>query len=104
MEVFAMKPPTDQSADAAPDATSGRALAGVTRRTAIKSLGVTASALLIPAAFSAAASTANLQAKNLASNPKWYGFNLLEYFSTDADWMKYFPYKNDGLFQEDDFR
>ncbi|MGD0942235.1 MAG: cellulase family glycosylhydrolase [Terracidiphilus sp.] len=39
-----------------------------------------------------------------AHNPKWYGFNLLEYFSTDPDWMRYFPYKNDGLFLEDDFR
>ena len=37
-------------------------------------------------------------------NPAWYGFNLLEYFSTDPDWMKYFPYKDDGLFLEDDFR
>src|SRR5277367_2059950 len=39
-----------------------------------------------------------------ANNPSWYGFNLLEYFSTDADWMAYFPYKNDGMFVEDDFR
>jgi endoglucanase len=39
-----------------------------------------------------------------AKNPAWCGFNLLEYFSTDADWMKYFPYKNDGMFREDDFR
>jgi endoglucanase len=37
-------------------------------------------------------------------HPRWYGFNLLEYFSTDTDWMKYFPYKDDGLFPEDDFR
>jgi len=37
-------------------------------------------------------------------NPRWYGFNLLEYFSTDPDWMKMFPYKNDGEFREDDFR
>lgn len=37
-------------------------------------------------------------------NPRWYGFNLLEYFSTDPDWMKYFPYRNDGAFREDDFR
>ena len=36
--------------------------------------------------------------------PRWYGFNLLEYFSIDIDWMRYFPYKNDGLFPEDDFR
>ena len=39
-----------------------------------------------------------------AKNPAWYGFNLLEYFSTDPDWMKYFPYTDDGLFREDDFR
>jgi aryl-phospho-beta-D-glucosidase BglC (GH1 family) len=39
-----------------------------------------------------------------ATNPRWYGFNLIEYFSTDPDWMKYFPYKNDGMFPEDDFR
>jgi endoglucanase len=37
-------------------------------------------------------------------SPRWYGFNLLEYFSTDSDWMKYFPYQNDGAFREDDFR
>lgn len=37
-------------------------------------------------------------------NPRWYGFNLLEYFSTDPDWMKFFPYRNDGAFREDDFR
>ena len=37
-------------------------------------------------------------------NPRSYSFNLLEYFSTDPDWMKYFPYKDDGLFLEDDFR
>ena len=37
-------------------------------------------------------------------SPRWYGVNLLEYFSTDPDWMKYFPYRNDGMFQEDDFR
>jgi hypothetical protein len=39
-----------------------------------------------------------------AKNPEWYGFNLLEYFSTDRDWMKYFPYKDDGMFREGDFR
>lgn len=37
-------------------------------------------------------------------NPRWFGFNLLEYFSTDPDWMKLFPYRNDGNFLEDDFR
>lgn len=40
----------------------------------------------------------------MAVNPRWYGFNLLEYFSTDADWMQHFPYRNDGMFREDDFR
>lgn len=39
----------------------------------------------------------------MPKNPAWYGFNLLEYFSTDPDWMKYFPYKGDGMFREDDF-
>lgn len=39
-----------------------------------------------------------------AKSPRWYGFNLLEYFSTDPDWMKYFPFKNNGVFLEDDFR
>ena len=37
-------------------------------------------------------------------NPRWYGFNLLEYFSTDPDWTKHFPYENNGMFREDDFR
>ena len=54
---------------------------------------------LLPVGFSSMASGISLQAKGLATNPKWHGFNLLEYFSTDADWMKYFPYKNDGMFQ-----
>jgi endoglucanase len=44
------------------------------------------------------------QPNRSALNPRWYGFNLLEYFSTDPDWMKYFPYQNDGMFREDDFR
>ena len=79
-------------------------LPGVTRRTAIQSLGMAAGALLLPAGFSGTASATSLQGKGPAKNPKWYGFNLLEYFSTDADWMKYFPYKDDGMFQEDDFR
>ncbi len=39
-----------------------------------------------------------------SKSPRWYGFNLLEYFSTDPDWMKYFPFQNDGIFLEDDFR
>lgn len=52
----------------------------------------------------AAAGGNALAAAPAVKHPRWYGFNLLEYFSTDTDWMKYFPYKNDGLFLEDDFR
>lgn len=84
----------------------------VSRRRAIKTLGLAAGAMTLPAKLAASASelldpragTRSLSQQRVASNPKWYGFNLLEYFSTDPDWMKYFPYKNDGMFQEDDFR
>lgn len=100
-----MKSSKKQLADAASDRTHcGSTFSGVSRRTAIQSLGMTAGALLLPSDFSATTLATSLQAKRTATNPKWYGFNLLEYFSTDADWMKYFPYKNDGMFQEDDFR
>jgi endoglucanase len=105
MEVFAMTQSNQQSAHAAADRThSGQTLLGVSRRAAIKTLGMAAGALLLPVGFSSTAFATRLQAKSRAKNPKWYGFNLLEYFSTDPDWMKYFPYKNDGMFQEDDFR
>jgi endoglucanase len=62
------------------------------------------------AALAAAAFTPSLEAlahplgSSRSINPRWYGFNLLEYFSTDPDWMKYFPYENNGQFKEDDFR
>jgi hypothetical protein len=89
----------------------------VNRRSAIKSLGLAAAAAAVPGSLvSAISARAGIGHENVSpsagqsagpnqfANPKWYGFNLLEYFSTDPDWMKYFPYKNDGLFQEDDFR
>ncbi|MFZ0199606.1 MAG: cellulase family glycosylhydrolase [Candidatus Sulfotelmatobacter sp.] len=86
----------------------------LTRRSLLKSAAAAASATLFPSgllrsgfAFSQTSAPTGSQAPTspaLAKNPRWYGFNLLEYFSTDADWMKYFPYKNDGMFQEDDFR
>jgi endoglucanase len=60
--------------------------------------------LVFPAQTSASVNPTLPIAAGPAKNPPWYGFNLLEYFSTDADWMKYFPYKNDGMFVEDDFR
>jgi hypothetical protein len=92
MEVFAMTQSNQQSAHAAADRThSGQTLLGVSRRTAIKTLGMAAGALLLPVGFSSTAFATRLQAKSPAKNPKWYGFNLLECFSTDPDWMKYFP-------------
>ena len=86
---------------------------GVTRRSLLKSAATLVSAATFPSKLARAASYASgataAQATSpgssqAAQNPAWYGFNLLEYFSTDPDWMKYFPYKNDGMFLEDDFR
>jgi endoglucanase len=85
--------------------------ASVHRRTVLKSLGLAAAGAILPTGLSGGtplASTPQTKEKNnnanASKNPSWYGFNLLEYFSTDPDWMKYFPYKDDGLFLEDDFR
>jgi len=84
-----------------------------TRRSLLKAGAAVASAAILPSGLVAAAlrgqsvsgtKSDSPKSKSPAMNPRWYGFNLLEYFSTDADWMKYFPYKNDGMFQEDDFR
>lgn len=73
----------------------------ISRRGALKSmLGVAAAGAFQPSLKGLAEAAA--PAKSI--NPKWYGFNLMEYFSTDTDWMKYFPYKDDGMFPEDDFR
>jgi len=87
--------------------------ARLSRRAALKSFGFGAAALMLPAHWSGhfsltepwlAANVGDSAFRPVVKNPKWYGFNLLEYFSTDRDWMKYFPYKNDGMFLEDDFR
>lgn len=92
------------------DSTCSPTFPGVNRRTAVRSLAMAAGFQLLPFGFSGtafASRRANEKGSSSpppAANPKWYGFNLLEYFSTDPDWMKYFPYKNDGMFQEDDFR
>ena len=79
-----------------------------TRRSILKSGAALACSAIFPAslanAFARPNASANPSSPSGGKNPRWYGFNLLEYFSTDADWMKYFPYKNDGMFQEDDFR
>jgi len=83
----------------------------INRRNLLKKLGGAAAIAALPQfAFSGDISWLPGPARlgsnpaNSTRNPRWYGFNLLEYFSTDADWMKYFPYKNDGMFLEDDFR
>src|SRR5208337_2411063 len=84
-----------------------------TRRGLLNSAAAVASAAILPSGFARVAfpgpdtpetGTGYLQSQTPANNPPWYGFNLLEYFSTDPDWMKYFPYKNDGMFLESDFR
>jgi endoglucanase len=84
-----------------------------TRRSLLRAGVTAAAAALVPSGLAAAAfvdrsvsgiKSDSSQSKPPAKNPRWYGFNLLEYFSTDPDWMKYFPYKNDGMFLEDDFR
>jgi endoglucanase len=85
---------------------------GLNRRSVLKSLaGTAASAFVWPvvqvgvqASGEPSSSHAAPKAFSHTQNPRWYGFNLLEYFSTDSDWMNYFPYKNDGMFREDDFR
>jgi len=90
--------------------TSAPSSTHLTRRALLKSAATIASATLLPSGFafsqasSAATESQSSPSTTAAKNPRWYGFNLLEYFSTDPDWMKYFPYKNDGMFREDDFR
>lgn len=73
----------------------------VSRRTILKSMVGVAAACSLPAAVNGLAMPRRIRG---SINPRWYGFNLLEYFSIDPDWMKYFPYRNDGNFKEDDFR
>ena len=78
-----------------------KASSGIQRRGVLKSMaGVVATCVLPPALMGL--ETAVPAAASI--NPKWYGFNLMEYFSTDKDWMNHFPYKNDGIFLEDDFK
>ncbi len=74
---------------------------GHSRRAVLKSVAGLMAASALPPALSGMAAPAAI-ANSI--NPRWYGFNLLEYFSTDPDWMKHFPYQNDGMFKEDDFR
>src|SRR5271157_1761596 len=106
---------SDTEEESADTSTSGNemdhSLKGLSRRRMLKSLAAFAVASALPSALSGASALVKSgfaegrgEPPSPVNNPAWFGFNLLEYFSTDPDWMKYFPYKNDGLFQEDDFR
>jgi len=75
--------------------------AGLSRRTALKAMAGLAATSALPLELSGADGPGTIAN---SVNPRWYGFNLLEYFSIDTDWMQHFPYKNDGQFREDDFR
>jgi len=81
----------------------------LSRRSLLKSVaaGMPAAALLpsgIIRFLDGEFASPKVQVHEPPKNPHWYGFNLLEYFSTDPDWMKYFPYKDDGMFLESDFQ
>jgi endoglucanase len=104
---------TDRENDNVETLAAARVSTLCSRRSLLKTAATLASASLLPFgfadfAFSGESASATrpdaLKSTTAAKNPRWYGFNLLEYFSTDTDWMKYFPYKNDGMFLEDDFR
>ena len=69
------------------------------RRSVLKGMAAVAALSALPIATPLCAA-----AESVTLNPRWYGFNLLEYFSTDPDWMQHFPYENNGMFREDDFR
>jgi len=73
----------------------------ISRRSVLQSMAALAASAAALPAFAESGAPARF-ANSI--NPRWYGFNLMEYFSTDPDWMKYFPYKNDGMFPEDDFK
>ena len=70
----------------------------LSRRTLLKSLTAAAAATVLPSGMERlVALVQNVPAQKgppsaspmRTTNPAWYGFNLLEYFSTDPDWMKY---------------
>ena len=73
---------------------------GISRRAVLKSIAGVAAASALPLTLYGEAGPATFSG---SINPRWYGFNLLEYFSIDEDWMQHFPYKL-GDFLEDDFR
>jgi len=101
------------SKDGSESYTAAPGLTQFTRRSLLKSAAAVSPVAILPSGIagvifagpSISETKAGLsQSQTPTKNPRWYGFNLLEYFSTDPDWMKYFPYKNDGMFLENDFR
>jgi endoglucanase len=76
----------------------------IDRRTVLKAVLSTAAASILPSSLALATPIRPWSSIKNSINPRWYGFNLLEYFSTDRDWMKYFPYQPEEGFKEDDFR
>lgn len=83
------------------DRNQHKAQAAIHRRSVLKSIaGFAAASALNPSLTGLAQPQPGVK----SINPKWYGFNLLEYFSSDKDWMQHFPYNGDGQFREDDFR
>ena len=55
-----------------------------------------------PPAAPAAGQPYSPQPRNV--NPRWYGFNLLDYLTSDPGWRKSYPYESTGEFAERDFR
>ena len=83
------------------DKYASEGLDAVPRRAVLKGMAGLAAAAALPPAL---AESNGPECIKGSINPRWYGFNLMEYFSTEPDWMKHFPYKNDGMFPEDDFK
>jgi len=83
------------------DSEQPKASSHIHRRSVLKSIAGLAAAGVLPKAVAGVEKSSQLKG---SINPRWYGFNLMEYFSTEPDWMKHFPYKNDGMFPEDDFK
>jgi hypothetical protein len=78
------------------DSNQHKAQAAIHRRSVLKSIaGFAAASALNPSLTGLAQPQPGVK----SINPKWYGFNLLEYFSSDKDWMQHFPYNGDGQFR-----
>jgi hypothetical protein len=86
------------------DRNESEMVGGISRRTVLSVMGGLAAGATMPSLLSGQGTGAQPITPITGSiNPRRYGFNLLEYFSIDEDWMQHFPYKL-GDFVEDDFR